>query len=107
VKKAAPKAAPREESKYIQYDHLDKIGEIPVYYGFTPCQSPSIKKSDLDQARGLLDSDFIDDEEDEKGHLPLHVEEKIALLRMYQDENFYSLPQPVLIYFKEPFKGSL
>lgn len=95
------------EPKYITYEHLDKIGEIPVYYGFTPCQSPSIKKIDIDEARSLLDGDFIDDEEESEGRLPLHVEEKIALLRMYQDENLSALPQPVLLYFKEPFKGSL
>lgn len=102
--KPAPKAP---EPKTLTFDHLDKIGEIAVYYGFTPRQSPAIKKSDIDQAKSLLDGDFIDDEEDSKGHLPLHVEEKIALLRMYQDENLHNLPQPVLLYFKEPFKGSL
>lgn len=93
--------------EYVTYDHLDKIGEIPIYYGFTPRQSPSIKKSDIDQAKSLLDGDYIDDEEDSEERLPLHVEEKIALLRMYQEENLYNLPQPVLLYFKEPFKGSL
>ncbi len=100
-------AAPAAEPKFLNFDHLDKIGEIPVYYGFTPRQSPSIKKVDLDNARTLLDGDFIDDEEEGRAHLPLHVEEKIALLRMYQDENLHNLPQPVLLYFKEPFKGSL
>ena len=45
------------ESKHIVYDNLDKIGEIPIYYGFTPRQSPSIKKIDIDQARSLLDGD--------------------------------------------------
>jgi histidyl-tRNA synthetase len=94
------------EPKYISYAHLDKIGEIPVYYGFTPSQSPSIKKNDLDQAKALLDGDYIDNEDDE-ARLPLHVEEKIALLRMYQEENLHNLSQPVLLYFKEPFKGSL
>lgn len=97
----------REEPKFNVYEHLDKIGEIPVYYGFTPRQSPSIKKIDIDQAKSLLDGDYIDDEEEVKARLPLHVEEKIALLRMYQEENLYSLPQPVLLYFKEPFKGVL
>ena len=97
----------REEPKFTVYEHLDKIGEIPVYYGFTPSQSPSIKKIDIDQAKSLLDGDYIDDEEEVRARLPLHVEEKIALLRMYQDENLYSLPQPVLLYFKEPFKGAI
>jgi histidyl-tRNA synthetase len=101
------KPAAASEPKTLTFDNLDKIGEIPIYYGFTPRQSPSIKKSDLDQAKSLLDGDFIDDEQDAKARLPLHVEEKIALLRMYQDENLHALPQPVLLYFKEPFKGSL
>ncbi|MEY2664195.1 MAG: hypothetical protein RIT04_3 [Candidatus Parcubacteria bacterium] len=93
------------DKKYIHHEHLDKIGEIPVYYGFTPKKSPEIKKVDLDHAKSLMAGDFIDDEE---GHdkLPLHVEEKTALLRMYQDEQMHELPQPVMLYFKEPFKGS-
>jgi histidyl-tRNA synthetase len=105
--KAVKKVTPAAESKTLSYEHLDKIGEIPVYYGFTPRQSPSIKKSDLDHAKSLLDGDFFDDEDSGKAHLPLHVEEKVALLRMYQEENLHNLPQPVLLYFKEPFKGSL
>ncbi len=103
----AAKKKPVSESKFLTFDHLDKIGEIPVYYGFTPLESPSIKKTDLELAKSLLDSDFIDDDADAKGRLPLHVEEKIALLRMYQDEELHALPQPVLLYFKEPFKGSI
>jgi hypothetical protein len=59
-------AAAAPEPKTLTFDHLDKIGEIPVYYGFTPRQSPVIKKSDVDQARSLLDGDFIDDEQDTK-----------------------------------------
>lgn len=94
------------DMKYTSYDHLDKVGEVAVYYGFTPEQSPGIKKSDIDLAKNLFDGDYIDDEE-AGGRLPLHVEEKIALLRMYQERNLYSLSQPVLMYFKEPFKGSL
>ncbi|MDP3962585.1 MAG: hypothetical protein Q8Q03_01845, partial [bacterium] len=97
----------KTEPKYIAYDNLDKVGEIAVYYGFVPRQSPAIKKIDIDHAKNLLQGDYIDDEEESKGRLPLHVEEKTALLRMYQDENMYSLPQPVMLYFKEPFKGSL
>jgi histidyl-tRNA synthetase len=92
------------DSKFIQHEHLDKIGEIPVYYGFSAKKSPEIKKIDITNAKSLMDGDFIDDEE---GHdrLPLHVEEKIALLRMYQDDAMHAMPQPVMLYFKEPFKG--
>ncbi len=107
------KKAPKEiqkiaaEPKYIQYENLDKIGEIAVYYGFSPHVSPSIKKIDIDNAKTFLDGDYIDDEDENGKRFPLHVEEKIALLRMYQENSFYTLPQPVLLYFKDPFKGSL
>lgn len=96
-----------QKSSSREFKHLDKIGEIALYYGFTPHQSPEIKKVDLDSSKGLLELDFIDDEEDAKFRLPLHVEEKVALLRMYTEESMFSQPQPVMLYFKEPFKGSL
>jgi histidyl-tRNA synthetase len=50
-----------------------------------------------------MEADFIDDEE-EHDRLPLHVEEKVALLRMYAENNMQSRPQPVMLYFKDPFK---
>lgn len=95
------------ENKYISYENLDKIGEIPMYYGFVPHQSPDIKKVDLDNAKSLLEGDFIEDYDEKKESLPLHVEEKIALLRKYSEENMQNLSQPVMLYFKEPFKGSI
>ncbi len=97
----------KSEAKYINHKNLDRIGEIAVYYGFTSKESPTINKNDINQAKSLLDSDYINSEDDSKDHLALHVEEKIAILRMYQEENLSSQPQPVTLYFKEPFNGSL
>jgi histidyl-tRNA synthetase len=93
--------------KFISYEHLDKIGEIAVYYGFTPMKSPTITKADISAAKDILDGDSIDDETDKHGKLPLHAEEKIALIRMYQEENLQTLPQPVMIYFKDPSRGTI
>ncbi len=93
------------EQKALSYDNLDKIGEIPLYYGFVPHKSFDIKKSDIDNAKNLLDGDYID-EKDRKA-LALHVEEKISLLRNYFEESMHTLSQPVMLYFKEPFKGSI
>ena len=103
------KKNPKDDSscKYVYFENMDKIGEIPIYYGFTPFKSPDIKKSDLDLAKGLLEGDSIDDSSEEKAQLPLHVEEKIALLRMYSENDMPSMGQPVMLYFKEPFKGSI
>jgi histidyl-tRNA synthetase len=97
---------PDNSQKYLQYENLDKIGEIPLYYGFVPYKSPEIKKVDLDNAKTLLEGDFIEDEEDKGYHLPLHVEEKIALLRMYTENEMHLWPKPIMLYFKEPFKVS-
>ena len=101
------KRKPVTDSKFLKYEHLDKIGEIPVYYGFTPMKSPSVTKADLDAAKDILEGDFIDDETDRHGKLPLHVEEKIAIIRMYQEQDLQSLQQPVMIYFKDPCRGSI
>ncbi len=105
----SPKKKPtsRTREKSISYEHLDKIGEIAVYYGFIPMKSPPIDKADVSAAKDILDTDTIDDETDRHGKLPLHVEEKIALLRMYQTTDMQALPQPVMIYFKDPSRGAI
>ena len=95
----------KNDGKFIAYENLDRIGEIAVYYGFIPAKSITITKADLDGARDLKNDDSIDDESDKHGRLPLHAEEKIALMRTYQEENMQDLPQPVMLYFKDPCKG--
>ncbi len=95
------------EQKFISYDNLDKIGEVALYYGFEPHKSPDIKKVDLDNAKNLLEGDSIEENDNDKKELPLHVEEKIALLRQYTEEEMHTKSQPVMLYFKEPFRGSI
>lgn len=95
------------ESKFIPYEHLDKIGEIAVYYGFSPMKSPSIGKGDLDAAKDLMEGDFVDDETEKHAELPLHAEEKVALMRMYQEANMHTQPQPILLYFKDPCRNAV
>ncbi len=95
------------EQKFISYDNLDKIGEVALYYGFEPHKSPDIKKVDLDNAKNLLEGDSIEENDNDKKELPLHVEEKIALLRQYTEEEMHTKSQPIMLYFKEPFRGSI
>lgn len=103
-KKAAARAA---ASKFLPTEHLDKIGEVAVYYGFSPIKSPAIGKADLDAAKGILESDFVDDETEDHGRLPLRVEEKIALIRTYETEKWQDRSQPVLLYLKDPHRGAM
>lgn len=93
-------------SKMIAYEHLEKIGEVAIYYGFIPTKSPSVGKLDTDAVKDIIAHDFIDDETSDHGKLPLHVEEKIALLRMYHEQDMHSAPQPVMLYLKDSCKGS-
>ncbi len=95
------------DSKFLSQEYLDKIGEVAFYYGFDPKKSPSIAKSDLDAAKDILEGDYIDDESESHGKLPLHAEEKIALMRMYHEEEMHALPQPVMLYFKDPCRGAV
>lgn len=88
-------------SKYEAVEHLDKIGETAVYYGFTPMKSPAVTKADMSAARDVLNDDFMDDE-DHRGKLPLRAEEKAALVRNYIERDWGALPQPVMIYMKDP-----
>lgn len=96
----------KKESRFIKREHLDKIGEVAIYYGFTPAKSPVVTKEDLEAAKDILANDTIDDETGHHGRLPLHAEEKISLIRTYHEQNMQSLSQPVMLYFKDPFKGN-
>lgn len=93
------------QSKFIQFEHLDKIGEIAYYYGFNATKSPTITKADINIAKDILEGDSIDDKTEGHKRLPLHVEEKIALIRTYHEQNMQNLPQPVLLYFKDPCRA--
>ena len=96
-----------QDSKFLPYEHLDKIGEISVYYGFSPMKSPTITKADLDAAKDIMDGDDVDDETEKHGRLPLHAEEKIALIRSYHEVGWHALPQPAMLYFKDAFRNSI
>lgn len=96
-----------KKTKFVPCDHLDRIGEIAIYYGFTPTKSPNITSADIDIAKDILENDSIADETSKHGRLPLHAEEKVALMRKYHDEDMQSLPQPILLYFKDPFKSPI
>ena len=101
-----PQSKKLGDTRFISREHLDKIGEVAMYYGFEPAKSPAISKQDMDAAKDILEHDYVDDETEKHVRLPLHAEEKIALIRSYQEQNMHMLPQPVLLYFKDPCRGS-
>lgn len=104
-KQSKPKTT-KSQSPFLLCENLDKIGEVAFYYGFTPMKSLSISKSDLEATKDILEDDFIDDETENHGKLPLNAEEKIALIRTYQENNMNTLSQPVMLYFKDTARGA-
>ncbi len=103
----ASEPKPAKTAKHLPYKNLDIGAYVALHYGFTPTETPEIKKVDLDHSKTLLDGDFVENEGENHAILPLHVEEKVAVLRTYIERNMHTLPQPVMMYFKSSFKGSL
>ncbi|MCX6716439.1 MAG: His/Gly/Thr/Pro-type tRNA ligase C-terminal domain-containing protein [Candidatus Taylorbacteria bacterium] len=102
------KENPKGAKKNVNQSKLDKSGEIALYYGFNTKSTPEITKSDVLLAKTLMEGDFVDpDLENSDMRLPLHVEEKVAILRSYLEEKLDEGPQPILLYFRGNFKGHL
>lgn len=107
IKIEAQQKPQKGSAKYINHEHLDKIGEVAVYYGFIPMRSPTVNPTDIKSAKDLMDGDYIDDDNLSSKRFPLHAEEKIAFLRMYHEQNMHALPQPVMAYFRHACRNSL
>ncbi|MEI6396771.1 MAG: ATP phosphoribosyltransferase regulatory subunit [Candidatus Taylorbacteria bacterium] len=105
--KPRKKSKSSSKSKFIFHDHLDKIGEIALYYGFMPMKSPTVNDADIKAAKDILDGDFVDDETENHARFPLHAEEKIAFIRTYHEQNMHNHAQPVMLYFKDTCRSPL
>ena len=73
---------------------LSKAAAVASYYGFVPQDSLRVTKEDRERARALLR------EYGSGVHHPF-AEEKIALLRRYEEEKWERLHQPVMLYREE------
>ena len=85
--------------------HLVTGHEIGLYYGFTPINLPSITPADTHAARKISDGDMVIDSDSHDGGAWTKLEEKVALLRLYDEYNLFREPQPVMISTTRPFKN--
>lgn len=81
--------------KFIEKD-IDLTGQIAHHYGFTSIVAPQISSADKAKAKSLK----------EESDYPLLLEERVTLLRFFNESPFGSTPQPALFYLKKPFPGS-
>jgi len=94
-----------EHPKYVSYDHLDAVGEAALFYGFTSLSLPHIHPNDSSDAKRISDGEIVVDHDDHALGASVRLEEKIALIRLYEREKMGSLPQPLMLYYKTPFVG--
>jgi histidyl-tRNA synthetase len=91
--------------KYVSYEHLDSVGEAALFYGFTPLSLPHIRTEDSADAKSISEGEIVIDHDNHEEGAAVRLEEKIALLRLYENEKMWTLSQPLMFYYKKPFSG--
>lgn len=104
-KTAPTKKQKNEQPKYVSYGNLDAVGEAALFYGFTPLDVPHIHPDDSSQAKSISEGEIVVDHDNHEEGATVRLEEKIALLRLYEREKMGSMSQPVMFYYKKPFIG--
>lgn len=73
---------------------LSRAADVALHYGFIPTETLRISREDREKARTLM----------QEPHAPLtptYTEEKVALIRWYDEEKMERLHQPALFYREE------
>ncbi|MBX4209413.1 ATP phosphoribosyltransferase regulatory subunit [Candidatus Parcubacteria bacterium] len=94
-----------EHPKYVSYEGIDSAGETALFYGFTPLALPHIHPNDSAEAKKISEGEIVVDHDDHEEGAAVRLEEKIALLKLYEREKMWTLPQPTMFYFRKPFIG--
>ena len=85
---------------------ISSIERTAFYYGFKTIPPPKVTKEDLALARQLTFSESktrSTPSNKDECFISVCPEEKIALLRMYENGNFMSLPQPAMLFFENEY----
>lgn len=83
------------------YKNIDLPAETALYYGFTLLDAPVITKDDIKKARAITEPEMRGKESLDTLKR-FSVEEKTALMRMYEEQKLETAPQPVMCYFDKP-----
>ncbi|MFA6158280.1 MAG: His/Gly/Thr/Pro-type tRNA ligase C-terminal domain-containing protein [Candidatus Paceibacterota bacterium] len=104
-KNGSQKAKKLEHPAYVSYEHLDSASEVGLFYGFTPLALPHMTNHDSTEAKAISEGDVIIDHDNHEEGATIRLEEKIALLHLYEREKMASLSQPIMLSYKKPFVG--
>ncbi len=92
IKRKIDKNNSRKKGDELLHKNLDLPSEVALYYGFTLAEPPLVNKDDVKKAKSINENDS-----DNK-----QLEERVALVRYYHEQNMQNLPQPVMLYFGKP-----
>jgi histidyl-tRNA synthetase len=96
------KAKKKESDFYAKM--RDKSEEVALYYGFMPIESLEITKDDREKAKAVVEGQVK--VKNPECTLSVCPEEKIAVLRHFDQKNLHSQPQPVMLFYKGDPSGS-
>ncbi|HEU5114875.1 MAG TPA: ATP phosphoribosyltransferase regulatory subunit [Candidatus Paceibacterota bacterium] len=94
-----------DHPKYVSYEGIDHVGEAALFYGFTPLALPHIHPDDAAEAKKISEGEIVVDHDNHEEGATVRLDEKIALVRLYEREKMWTMPQPVMFFYKKPFVG--
>ena len=92
-----PERKKRGIADILDLEHVDKASEAALYYGFTPIKTPHLSNEDISKAKNISEGEAVVDSDTHEHGASVRLEEKVALLRMYEDSALYTAPQPVML----------
>ena len=92
-KKVKKNIVNQKQNGNYKANECDKIGEIALDYGFSVVISPHITSDDISKAKGLKSFDYYND-----------AEEKVSLVRFFDENKIGSETPPAMLHFKKPGK---
>jgi histidyl-tRNA synthetase len=92
------KESKKKKSLFLDTKSLPKGLEVAYYYGFSPIEIPTVTKADKDAAKEIRESEG----KNVCDSMPLShtLEEKMSLIRTYNDNEMHTLPQPVMLAYR-------
>lgn len=109
TKKAPKKTKVTSVQKKVRISpEFEKAAEIAGHYGFIELPSTSVEKEDILHAKKFSESTLkaLHPFTKKCDRFSGYLEEKISLLRNYQDKKYADMSQPVTAYYMGPLKGN-
>ncbi|MFA6095545.1 MAG: ATP phosphoribosyltransferase regulatory subunit [Candidatus Paceibacterota bacterium] len=86
---------------YVSYEDIDIVGEAALFYGFTPLKTLTIHHEDVERAKSISEGEVVVDHDNHEIGASVRLDEKISLLSLYDKERMFTLPQPLMFFYRK------